>query len=488
MVNYYLMRTKIPKLSDLFLSTHVIFAVIALTAGLIFIHIIPPLWGIDEVTHFSRVYQLSGGHLRSHKFESQAYGYALPANLVDLNNYVYSDLTDNQSAAYFYQKKDVDSKQRYADLTNHRFAHNNADYSFTGATVYSPAAYIGPLLGVWVARVLSLDIGGTITAARIATLLLYVALVYGALRLIRNHRIKWLIFTIALLPSSVFQASIVNVDSLALGESLAVFALLIRLWTKQKNTRANKWELATLAILTVCLPLTKLNYAFLLLPVLFLPRSLWKDKVQELTYKAAILVSSFAILVAWTISTKDIAGAISLYTGSQHNLIDPPRQLEYLLTHPLHAIGGIVGSFVLFGSGWTQGFFGILGWNYVFLPMLFIVALIVTLTLATLYGNETPLLKGINKTSRWVLMLAGALSLLSIIGVFYLTYTPVGAALVGGVQGRYFVPIAAFLFFGFTALLSIRLTMSNRMANTIFISIPVISLLSSALIYFVTTY
>ena len=118
------MKTIIKYLSE----AHYLFAVLALIFGVIFIKIVPPFWGIDETSHFARVYQLAHGDITTDKTQAH-YGGTVPSNLLDLINYSKGDLLDNKSIG-FVSRKDVDSVKVYKQLTAKKFTNQQKQLSY----------------------------------------------------------------------------------------------------------------------------------------------------------------------------------------------------------------------------------------------------------------------------------------------------------------------------------------------------------------------
>jgi uncharacterized membrane protein len=77
---------------------------------------------------------------------------------------------------------------------------------------------------------------------------------------------------------------------------------------------------------------------------------------------------------------------------------------------------------------------------------------------------------------------------LSIFGTLYLTFTPVGKNIIEGVQGRYFLPLAAPLVMGVAAFVPIRIQMSERATKNIFTTLVGVMLLVAVVYYTKATY
>ena len=177
------------------------------------------------------------------------------------------------------------------------------------------------------------------------------------------------------------------------------------------------------------------------LPLAILPAVLPGLTRRSRTLCVAAVVSPVAIWIGILVATFTTID-LSAYTG-----ISPAAQMRFLSTHPA-AWWAILRTIIADpAQGWwlyTREFIGILGWMDVLLPVLFYP--IVCLVLAVALGASRPANPG--GLARPARICIGGAILACIAAIFltqYLTWTPVGSLAVAGVQGRYFLPLAAFL-------------------------------------------
>ncbi len=461
---------------------YTLFVILALVFGTFFALLVPPFWGADESTHFARVYDISEGHPLPRPVSTGGYGNQQPANLVELLKYSLNDVENIQTQKPFYDRNDIDNDNMYKTYESQKFSAQQAEHDFTGAAGSFPAAYAGPLTGTLFARALHLNIGQTLTAARLLNLLTYVILVAAALLILRNSKWAWPMFIIGLFPMAIFQASIVSVDPLSTGLVFIFFSLLITVWAKK--TIITKWEILAFLFLAAAIPLTKQPYFILLLPLLLLPHKKWTLKKHSYIFK----VSFFALLVtpmlAWVQIIKDIsvAGLSSLRGSEIASQVSTSGQIKYIITHPLDFTEVFFQSIVQFDGYWVGGIFGLLGWNVVGLSSILVLLLASALVLATFYAKEDNI-KEKNLVRNLSILFCSVGCVVFTIVIFYLVYTPVGYDLIEGVQGRYFIPAIPFIVYGIGKIVPIRVLMSERAATVLFSSVAMIGLLGSLLIY-----
>ena len=113
-------------------------------------------------------------------------------------------------------------------------------------------------------------------------------------------------------------------------------------------------------------------------------------------------------------------------------------QLKYILKNPLGLVVAILNTFVLKGRSIIETTFGSnLEWldiNTGDLPMLALVVVFCIFVYRHKQFAVSPLLK---RTAIFIFTIITAM----FVGIEYLTWTPVGATSVEGIQGRYFLPM-----------------------------------------------
>jgi len=122
-------------------------------------------------------------------------------------------------------------------------------------------------------------------------------------------------------------------------------------------------------------------------------------------------------------------------------------QLHALAHHPLmfaHALRAALGLQIHELFPWGREFIGVLGWLDTTLPPAYHLGAGLLL-LAALALSCPPVLPPFSGRARLGALLCIVAAALAILFFQYLSWTPVGAAYIDGVQGRYFLPLAAIL-------------------------------------------
>lgn len=448
-------------------NIQIIFVLLSLCFGLLFIAKVPLLWGTDETFHAMRIYQLTEGHLRSQNLgqtrQQGGYGGQVPVPLVELVQYVNADQFNNDPSSIPYGTKNLDNPQAYKELGGIRlWGVPTKSYAFPNTAAYSPAPYLPYIAGMHIAKLMNASIHRTVLLMRLAGLLAYIIIIYYALRLLRQSQFKWIIFTIALLPMSVFQAAIISVDSLTIAMCILLTAMVARYFTADfKITRA---QIAILFVCAIALPLMKPGYILLGLLPLFLSTKIFATKRVAYGFKAALAASVLLMFAGWGIATKDVASSIALIKpinpGYQHELIDVSQQVHFVVSHPVSYARTVIRNSILNDNRYFTEMFGTLGFNIVTVPGAVIVLEILALLIAVASVGITKL-----SNKGWILLLSVVGCWLLIITTLYVSYSSVGAPEISGIQGRYFLPLLPAAMCGLAMIFKGRLSLQDSLKS-----------------------
>ncbi len=461
-----------------FTQTHWTFAVVALIFGTFFIALTPPLWGPDENVHFARTYQVSRG-----SFTKQAtvvngvksYGGGIPQSLVSLNTLKDIDINDHKPG----DTKQVDSITKYAMVGGVPLSSDKIVASPFGELAYPTVAYLVPASGVFIDSLFQHTILPLTYAARAATLIFYVALVFISLYILRQSSFRWAVFIIALLPSTLYQASVVSADPLLTSLCLLLFAFMYRI----SHTQESLWRkyVIPLALVSALIALIKPPYMLfiLILPFLYIEkRTSRRSKIL-----LRIIIPLLSILITtWMVSGLGSSAAMTPPGVSFHD------QLNWIFLHPAGYIYMILNSII--NIDWVPQIIGIFGSSFILVPMPIVYTLVSLLALTTLIKLDSDKRLETNKAKvqSAIYIIASMASVAAIITTLFLAYTRVGLELVSGVQGRYFIPILPFLLYGIRILIRSRLNVSDVSARVAYPIITSLCLAVSILWYYKILY
>jgi len=456
--------------------------IIGLPALMAFIFVLPHGWGLDEQVHVARAYQLSEGNIYPDRISEKSYGGQIPVSLVRLLEFGHSESNTVDRTSQFFARKDIRHPDIQAALEGAKIDQDNkTTYDFGPTGPYAPVVYAPAALGIAIGRVMDVPIGATLTLAKIVQAFFYLLLCYISIYILRNYKLKWIVFMLALLPASIFQAATINADVVTIAGSFLFLAAVLSLFMDKK--KASVRMLALVAGASILLSMTKPSYAIFLLIIPFIPTSVFSTAKVAWVYKSAVL--AVALIVLGLVSLKGLAYSDTILAyrdAATAANISLGRQIVWTLTHPLDFLVILAESTIVNMYEWQTSFIGLLGYNTIAAPNPLQAIVLFSLFIAVLYVEKIP------KVAAYLFVGLGIISLLSIIFLLYGTFNPVGSTSIIGVQGRYFIPSMAFVMIGFAGLVRLRMDTNKTNVPAILISISAASLYAMLIFYIVALY
>jgi uncharacterized membrane protein len=167
--------------------------------------------------------------------------------------------------------------------------------------------------------------------------------------------------------------------------------------------------------------------------------------------------------------------------------VNARAQLHFIAHKPFSYLNILDNTFMLNQSNYYIQAVGFLGWNYVEMPLTTVIISYLLLFMASIFKDNQSKYNISNKLA-WASIGIAALAILGIMTAFYVGYDGVYTPYILGVQGRYFIPILAFVFYGVGKLLPVRLTLSDRQATALFAAGSSLCLVVAAVYYGLATY
>ncbi len=406
------------------------FFVLALLTGWLLAGVLPLGQAADEAAHAVRVDALSHGRLLGHR-EGTAGGFTTPPTL--------ADVAFKSFPRHPQTRAERDAAEAVAWGAPARFIELG-----TIAT-YFPTVYLPAATAVLAARRLHMTPAQAFMTGRRMNVLTFALAGAAALALARRGRT--LIAAVLLLPMSLGLAASLSGDAIMIAMAALAAACLTR--------RGHREWWAAAALLTL-VGLTKLPYAPLLLAL--------ATGRPALPVRLGVVILSAALMLGWAAYNQATVMGITglppydagpLWPGPprQFVAIDPAAQLQVLMEHPVQALALIVRTLRQETQLWPN-LIGELGWLSITLPNWLYALWTCTLAAAALgllvERNSGP-------TSALAALLGVTLSAWAVMLAQYLGWTQVGATVIAGVQGRYFLPLLPFLALAIPCLRPLRL-------------------------------
>ncbi|NHN85043.1 DUF2142 domain-containing protein [Acetobacter musti] len=405
----------------------------ALTAVSLLALLIPPFENADEFNHFSRADQILSGTLiarRTNSVPPQSGG------VVDLG-------INRLDAVYGVVRFHPDVKVS-AEMTARGAAIRMGERGFqpfSNTTIYSPLLYAPSVAGLAAARIFHV---GRVTRAlemsRLANGLVCVSL--ATLAIVLAGSAAAFVTVVLSLPMTLSLFSAVSQDGLMICASALTACCLLRILSSVGPACAEwRTQLSLFAGLTV-MSLGRPAYA----PLLLAPLLLW-PAVPEGRSRRRVLwfcAASIGVIGLWSVIVR-VFVIVPLWGQAS-----PGLQLRNLLHHPglipQLTVAALTDHQGMGGMPFWKEMVGVLGWGDTQLPEWFYSLSLIAAGAACLTScRPLPAVRpaGVLWQSGLAVLLAGSVTLIFLLE--YLTFTPVGQTYIVGVQGRYFLPLLAFL-------------------------------------------
>ncbi len=394
-----------------------IYTGLSLLAGTALVCAVPPFQSPDEPAHLFRADQISRGQWHS---TCQTHGatqtrgaatdcggdiaLALPESIGAFASLPYQPLKKTSLAAV----AQFLALPARAEPRGFVAFNNVAIYPIVP---YLPAAAAMALSSLWLGE----GSPKALYAGRLASLLTLTALTALALYLAQG-RPRWWLFTLALMPMTLYLSASLSADALTIGLSFVCVALGTR--PTPNGISRRRW--IAFVLLTVALAACKYLYALVPLAVI-LP-------AQRRFWPWAFCL---AVVVAWWFAF----ARLPALPQPQIAHVDPPEQLHFVLYQPLAALAVLARTALTARIFLLHSFIGIFGWLDRPLPHVFYVTYAWLLAAVFLGSLQPPPVPAIG--------LILIVSLAAVIASAWLYSTPLGSSVIEGLQGRYFIPLAA---------------------------------------------
>jgi hypothetical protein len=423
-----------------------VFVALSLLFGMLTIAAEPPLRGPDEKAHFLRAYGLSRGEIVPAGVDHEGRkGLLVPARLYDDLEFFEDTRYRIKTPGFSYREVLTD----YAVLADYkrRWAQPGMPQRppvfvlYTGSEGYAPTAYLPYIAAALTARAAGLDFLGMFYLMRTAGLLAMTAAAAYAIAVVPN--LKWAFLLIAMLPAALYGRAVISADGAVLSYTLLVTALCLR--AAQSGTTGRAWERALW--MTLCILSKPPQIAFAVLELMV---GRLRDLRRAWPRAALVILPGLILGPLWVIAASAEVGVWRVIHMGRPEEFDPVWKLRFMLEHPLHFPMLLIKSLDYSGELWKQ-LIGVLGWlDNPLRPAVYpaLSALLVVVSLQRLALD-----RGTRARIAAIAALAAVSYFLAVWLIFFLTWTPVQADRVLGVQGRYFIVMLPPLVLALAALL-----------------------------------
>lgn len=397
---------------------------VGLVFGTLIALMTPPFQAPDEHRDFLRAYQISEGRLTPIWQNNTGYA-VLPASLARVIQ-PFAEVRFNKSTT---SRGAIVAALRIPLRPKERTV-----YLLANGSSYPPLDFFPQAMAIAAGRALRWPPLVLMYLGRLANLWTWIALGCGALRIAPGLGRPLLL--LMLMPMSLFQSASLSPDAMTNGLAFLVTALVFRA-VFSDAAPIGPW-LAGFLISSAALSLTKAAY-FPLIGLIFLiqPRRFGGGARFVLTF-LVIALASAALLLWWAGKTPGLD--MVTYVGAPY--VNARLQFAFLCSHPQSLLLIPLLSAQRDGLLVVLSFVGRLGWLNVQLSPFFVFGYLAALVAACRTGIGQRPLPNPWKFSAVILIVVAA-AVEAVLLLNWLFWTSVGALRVDGLQGRYFIPIAA---------------------------------------------
>ena len=394
---------------------------LAAVCGVALSFAVPALNAADEVYHWQRAVQVSHGQFFAAKQDvPNGYGGRIDRAALEFAQWARQRLERSQRFGLSEARQAAKALPRDDGLIA---------ASFPSTASFSPLAYLPQAAGIALARTAGADVFAQLMVGRIVNLFVYLSLIALAVRLVPCG--KRLLLALALIAPALHLAASVSGDPLNFGLPAVLFAWCLRLRFEPTATLP-RFVRYGLGLLVISLALLKPLHLLLAAILLLIPARQFGGRRAMVVFIVWTLGIGLALTLAWNASFPFLPGR---YWGTG---AEPRAVLLSAAEDPLKMIG-----FFLHSLKWQMPIMWLDGWGrFGGFPPPFMMNVPMPLSWAGLGALlALALAEARGQTDRYAATLMAALALLftcAIFGAFWLAFSPPGAAVIEGVQGRYF--------------------------------------------------
>ena len=378
----------------------------------------------DENSHIWYAYEISTGTIIKTKENNGGFATPIPGQLFE------------------FTKEDNTTLKRYIDYDNEIKNPTNYEGKIeveTPARGYPTFLYMFSACGFLIARIFNLSVIVGVYLARIFNLIFFFAMIYFAIKKVSFG--KWIFVIIAFLPMTLQQAASVSYDSFI--NSISIFYIAYTIYLSRKDEKYSKKTKILYVLISAIIAMSKFAYAPLIAISFLLLRNKKETKKEKIIFiLSTIIISAIACITMFKIvSLYPSTASKEIYYSTTN--VDPGKQLSLTISEPIHIFKAMKTS--ISQGMWIDGLIGKeLGWMDIEVPNFVIGSFLLLLIISPFLG-EYEKEKYFNKLEKLLSVLIYIGTYILIFIAFYFTWTTPGWDTVFGIQGRYFIPIAATL-------------------------------------------
>lgn len=406
---------------------------ILLVFGLVFIFLVPPFQKPDENTHYFRAAALYNKEFTCQTTDSKD-DFAIEKKYI-----LFPESLETTRIAYKYDEK---FNKNLIQGAEERVKDSDAVESFQGFCGLPFWGYIPYTLTFFIGNVFgSLTLGFYIS--RLLSFLFFLFCIVWSYKKLEKSKLRYFVVFYSLIPMVLHQASAIGYDYLQLALAPVLFSYVFDFYL---SSQVKKKDLILFLLVSIIFTVVKAGYYFLpfmffLIPYRKISTSLKKYAFISIGFVIAIFIVGFSTALFFR-----SAGS----SASNPSDVNPLLQLKNIMDIGF-LFKVLINTFKIHSLGMFKSFWGMFGWLDYAYPSYIYVILSSSIFLLSFYVQKDKIFDNWFKLfyqSLLVLLLSVGFLFLST----YLLWSSVGADIINGIQGRYFlvlVPLGLVCFSAF---------------------------------------
>ena len=395
-----------------------IFLNVAIPVGLMMLIFMIPGHVPDETTHFFKAYDVSQGHIITPMDEN---GESLIEVPKELSSYNYTKILTYKD---------------FIELADNKTNYQETDQVVSTAQGYSFIMYIFSGIAFFIARILNIAIVWGIILGRIFNFIFFLILAYLAIKKIPFGKLVYALYM--LMPMNLQQVTSISADAFI--NSILFYYIAFSIYMIFKKEKISKKEIILYIILTAIAGIVKMVYVLIAgVGFLIVKRKDLKVKNKVIIIALTILIGGIFTFGALFMSSRYISSTEATDSYAEEFNVDSGKQIENILNNPKNVIKAYIYDWYNMANEYIYMAIGSqLGWLNIKPPEIIMTIYLICLIYATLVEKHNYEFNWKNKI--WIILIAAGVIVLTEIAL-YVSFTPVGAEFIGGIQGRYYIPI-----------------------------------------------
>lgn len=395
-----------------------IFLSIAIPLGLLYLSFMIPGHVPDETTHFYKAYDISKGNLTIN---------------IDENGQSYIEVPKDLS---LYNHTQITNYKEFVEIGERKTDYSDTEKVISTAQGNSFIMYIFSAVAFFIARVLNINIVYGILLGRLFNFIFFLILSYLGIKKISIGKLVYGIYL--LMPMNLQQVTSNSPDAII--NSVVLYYIAYSVYMIFKKEKLTKKEIITYVISTAIVGILKMVYILIAgVGFLLVKRNDIKLKNKILIIACTILIGGIATIGTYISSTMYTSVPETTTNYNEEFNVDSQKQIEKIKEEPAHVVRAFIYDWYNMQKDYMFMAIGSqLGWLEIKPPETIIVLYLILLIISVFAEKNE---EDFNwKEKIWLLLIFIGVTFLVEIAM-YTSFTPVGAEFVGGIQGRYYIPI-----------------------------------------------